>query len=810
MAKNKPNKPNKQKSINKSSKIQPISEDVGSYQESLALYQKHPSLPTFLYLLEKSLSSGVRLQSLKLELSRLADIDDDQFFGEYGSKYFSRNKRDLEVVYSYRNSKADILTTCAQIWKIIEIVKSDEIYAVEKYLVGASEALRIKEASDKVDPTSLDFAGSIESVLERSPYLQQMLQEVFKSSSELEMALADVNKNGIPMVPWAAWISHYLPSRDSLSQGLQDLSEYLGSYFLETSEVEYLSVVNFIETIKIDVENAGELAKIAAFLIFGRLFKRIVYNNAAFSIDSFFSERINHLSVREIFLDPKDQAEYIVGISNLLLISAKLGVSAVEEEIVSKTELQREYLLDVETSNYDLACLCPIPSSGFAQIIKSLNPHEGDRPESINIYKALQVASYGMLRQWDDDLFDEMFDMAFRGLDPEVELFLRLYIKRAAKGWLFPLQNTYNLQFIYEKFWSDELVLQKISNSLFAADLNGLDKCKLPMNDVMQASMSEDFFEDCYHPILFARKFSHIYRFVEFTEAEWIDFCNSLINAGQVRHACSVAALNITIIGVNNYFNIELQQALNLPRMMRLLTTLSNYDSFDMVRQAIADLFEMSAQIPPVYKGSLKEYLPHTRGSVVSLKSKIEDEIEARKKQLLQAGFFVTRLSSDARENLLKGYSLSRNKESATFGRTGDAVRNYLLAIEGELRSRVPGIDAALADELKYLGVDIKWAPLMVGDGRRAIFSGLGSISRLLEAFTKLSPKAKEKLGGLQSLSLHPELRLFQESMREVIRIRNVVQHADSKESSSDQYLERMETLMFGENALIRILCDTR
>jgi hypothetical protein len=160
--------------------------------------------------------------------------------------------------------------------------------------------------------------------------------------------------------------------------------------------------------------------------------------------------------------------------------------------------------------------------------------------------------------------------------------------------------------------------------------------------------------------------------------------------------------------------------------------------------------------------------------------------------------------------SLLKGYTLARTRNLSQLNLAADAVRNYVLSVEGELRSRVPDIDNELAEELKYMRCDIDWLPRPEKVGRRAVFRGLTSICNMIEHYSQLSPRAQEKLSGFSKLALHKDIDLFRTSLREFIKIRNAVQHADGSGADPGVNLPRVEDLMFGSGALVRILCDSR
>jgi hypothetical protein len=803
----------KRKSTDDSKKVQPISHQFGEFEGAINLYHRHPSLPTFLNVLDRALLAGIRFKNVESELIHLINIDDDQYFGAYGSKYFNQNFSDLEQISRYRESAAEVLAVCKSLWSFLQKIKTEEVWNFENFLVGTADYLHIyeNEQADELDEPAIDPEVISETKALRLPQgLADKIADAVVAQRDSREELGKLMRlHGNQFVPWAAWIVEYLPSRSLLAEGIDDLNQYLGSYYVVGDDSTVLESTEWDDLTNVDSENAAAITRISTFLIFNRLFKRIVYCNSSFELSTFYEERIEHLSSRESIGNAGDEANYIIAISNVLMIAAKLGVSAAKEGVASAGEVKRDFLLDVDSEYLDLACLAPLAGSGFAQMISAINPYEGDRPEAYRISKALRVADYGCPAPWDPDLFDDMFGAAYGGLNPSVEKFLRPQIELAAKKWLVPLQNTIEAARIFDDFWSDNTILNKISDALFEADKESVTDCKFLAKDLSEISLHTEHFDDDYHPAIFSRKFCNVMDFVDFDDAEWLKFSRSLYRAGQVRHACTVVALYITIAGVNRLFNVDKQNLINIPSLARLLNQLSGHQSFLMIRQAICDLFETYDKLPTLYLGSLKDFSSIPKGDVISIKARAKESLETHKKKLIDSGYLVTKLSSSARDSLLKGYTLARTKDLVIFNLADDAVRNYILAIEGELRSRIPDIDRNLAEELKYLNIDIDWKGKSEYE-RRGVFRGLSSICSMIEQYSRLSDGAKEKLAAFRELASHHDVSQFRLSMREFITIRNAVQHADGQHGNAGTYLDRVEELMFGRGQLVRILCETR
>lgn len=796
-------------------KVLPISRDIELYQDALALYRKHSTVPTFLFVLDMGLKCGVRLETLEKELIHLVPAAADTYFGAVGSKYFNNNYEDLELIYKYRLERLDAISICVGLWKILEEVQPKEVWVCGGLLVGASEfdylnsifyAEDAIEAKEDKSTTNSPILGSS---------FQKLISDVVKADtqkSEALGALANEAKTlGAPMVPWTAWIKDYLPERSELAEGLHDLSSYIGSYFSDNGTHEINNDRSSDKLLDLDDDNCKAFVRIASFLLFCPLYKKVIYDNSTFEWHNFYGERIELLSDRNLLNNPLDEAEYIIAISNLLMMAAKLDVQVVKEGLASPDELSRAFLNDTNNKYQDLACIVTLPSSGFVQIIEAADPYATDDGSSgYDLKEALRVSDFGMPVPWDSESFDEMFDRAFGDMDDQVASLLRPTVEKISKKWLLPLRMTTRLTSFYEDFRSDEKIIEKISDALFLIDKKD-DASQKFSYAILEgiANHSDDMSSDL-HPIMFALKFSNREDFFDFSESEWMRFSKSLLKAGQIRHSCTLLALYITIHAVKIIYNVKVISMIDVPAIVRNLKEVSGFQSFGIVRRAIADLIEAYDQVPPILNGSLKEFMPSSSASVIPFKKKAEDRYEVYKKHLLDSGHIVTRLSSDARESLLKGYTLARDKDLAVFNLSGDAVRNYVLAVEGELRSRVTDIDSTLAEELKYMDVDIDWKPRPGMSGRRGVFRGLTSICRAVDIFHSLSTASQAKLQGFKSLAMHKDIDLFKRSMKEFTAIRNAIQHADAASMDAGSFLVRVEELMFGGGGLVRVLCETR
>ena len=801
--------------------IQHLNSEIKNYKNALNTYQRHPCLPALFALMQNALSAGVRFQTIENELDRLTGVEIDQFYGAYGSRYFRENEADLSSLSAYRPSAADSLKVLNLLWRFLGEIRSAELWAYKNNLVGVADwcYLYEKEHMDEVSPekVSTDILNkNIKSASSKGADsgLTKMAYNFAAQTDqagETARSLADkAVQLGFPMVPWASWVTDVLPNRPVLKEGLSDFSEYLNSYYVDREELD-LSDFGFASSPKtLDNENAISVAKIAAFVIFAPLFKKNVYKGGKFEVESFWAERIEYLSsIEESFDDLDDKSEYLVAISNLLMVCAKLNVQSVTNGLASDDELERGYLSDVSADYRDVACLAPLPRAGFAQMLfaisHSLGGH-GTFGDLHAIHDALRVTDYGVGGSPDPVYLDKMFSHAFQGMDSELAEAVRNRIEESVKRWVVPFQFTPHLARLYRDFWSDHVIVEKISQSLVEADTKNTSGCRLLREELFDLAEPGDYLSEDLHPAIFARTFSNTTATLYFDDRDWLEFSHSLYLAGQTKYASTVLALYLTICSIRKFYNAE--PSIDIPAISKLLRQLSEHDSFSMVRQAIADLFGKYENVPAIYIGSLQEFLPSPKATLTLLNVEERSSFVRHEKSLLEMGLPLTRLSDKSKSVLEKAYALARDPTWKVFDLSEDAVRNYLSAIEVELQSRSPDIDSTLADELKYLGIRTDRRHEEGNRGLRGGFNGLGAICRMLDIFLKMSDGAQDKLSGFRSLATHSDINRFLSLMKGVTKIRNCVSHVGTEGTGAIE-LAHIESLLFRDGCIVRVLCET-
>ena len=808
----------------KTRNILPINVEVQSYQDAFDIYRQYPCLPALFALMDKALEVGARFQEIENELDLLTNIELDQFYGAYGSKYFNKNHEELASLSAYRPHSTNASSVSQLLWRFLGHISGEDLYIYQNYLVGVADYCYLKDKEDvleiNLDKVSTDNSKD-KAISKISELAYRQAIEYDQNAKNARYQSEEAVKSGFSMVPWASWISPLISNRPLLKESLSDFSEYLSSYYVNSEEID-LSDFGFTSNPKtMHQENRISIAKIAAFCIFAPLFKKKIYVDVKFEITSFWSERIDYLSSIDSLVDVNDQAEYLVAISNLLMVCAKVDVGSVTNGIVSDDELERSYLSEVYADCLVLTCLAPLPSFGYGQMLVKINSFENVcRDEIYSLSYGLRVSNYGLTGSPDPYYLDEMFNYAFQGIDLELTGEIRKQIEQSVKQWVIPFGCIEHLQYLYTDFWSDKEILAKISESLVESDKNKSIGCLFTLEELSEMTGLADCLSEDFHPAMFIRTFSNKVDFWNFSDSDWIKFGQSLYQAGQTRYASTLLALYLNICGIKKHYYPEASISIDIPAISKLLGQLSCYDSFSMIRQAIADLFEIYENLPAIYRGSLQEYLPLPKAALtlLKIKQKDEDRFVRYRNILIEEGFRLARLAILSQDWLVMGYTYSRDPDLLNLKLSSSAMNCYFQAIESELKSRILELDKDLANELReYKGIDIVWkSPENKSYGQRSgySFKGLGAIHLMLENFSSFSFDSQAKLSGFNKLVNHSDIELFLSSICEFTKIRNPLQHGDIPNIHTDKVanklLARIEELLFGDGCIVQVLCDSR
>jgi hypothetical protein len=799
--------------INKNSKVVSINNEISEYQSAIDLFRNYPTMPTYCFMLEKALSAKVNIEDLKSELKKLFKVSRDQFYCFRGSEFIKKNSRLLRHANLNYPDSASSVEICKILWSIFERYKSNDIYGYENYLVGDADYSFLTYEDQKYNENTITINPSVSE--ERSD-LAQLAYDAASAFVELDKSARSIHqeaeKLGFNMIPWSAWATDILDKRPELKAGLSDFSEYLSSYFVE--ETSAYDFQENDESLKfLEAKNSKSLLEISSFLIFYPLINKNQSENNIVNFEDFWIERLVNYSSINSYLEHEDKSEYLISISNFLMMCAKFGINSVQDDLVTLDELKRKHLSCCTSEYFDSACLALLPANGFLQIIPSISPFDGDREDDYFLDDILRVTDYGVNGSPNSRHLDKLYESGFSGFNDEIINFLKNKTEENVKNWMIPLDKIGYLHHIYKDFWNDDVILDKIAESLTYADRDSKYKCKFSFDDIDEATWHPDVYDASHHPAMFARKFSNKVDFLNFQDEEWISFAKSLNFAGQKRFLCILIALYFTRAGYLKFYNVKNNNNIDVPAWIKLLQIVHPLNSFKIVQQSIADMFELYENIPINFKGSFQEFRTGSNSDVLSIDNKDSDRFSLYKNNLLSTGLMLDKLSVDSQKSLVKGYTLTRDKDLAVFELNSAALHNYFLAIEGELRSRICNLDSQLIEELQYFNIEINQIKNINSKIKIGHIKGLFGIILLIDNFTKLSESSRRKLIKIAPLSVHEDCALFLKSLSEFKNIRNPVQHGDQSTLSSTDSLNlvsKVEILLFGEGRIVDILCKTK
>lgn len=794
----------------KNSNVVPINPEISGYLEALEIFKGLPSFPTLMNLMHKALDSNVGFEQIYMEIGRLIDVDRDQFYSASGSRTLRKHYDLFKSLGDYNPHTTDPILIADVLWKFITRIKFSDLITSKTALVnyldwnelGIEEPF--KEEVVKTDE-DIEFSESLRKVMDGA------IDAIIKQEKISKEFVDSAKQDNLGMFPWAHLIKDVLEQRGELKDTLIDFSDYLSEYFKPRDELVVPDLGIYSKPIEVSSQNKIYIVKIVAVILFKNLVQEHVFKSGQISAKTFNADRIQYFSDIENIEGVSPKIDYLIAISNLLMISSVLDINGVAESIFTREELDREFHLLLDAETYDDLSILFLPKSAIPSVIENINPWEGERPEELNFGDLFVKLSYGKLSSIDGDDLDEYLEIIFSGIDPNLEIDLKKVIKSNISKWIIPLYSASRISHLCVDYdlLDYEVVSDRISRALKKSDDSSDDACVFLMKDLEEVN-TPIWHSSRSHPAIFARALSSHTNSIEYRPTTWHDLISALDNVGQYRFANGLAAAMILIQGLIHYYSPDTKEKLPPGKTSSTLKKLSTYKDFNLVETSMSDFFEFYKKAPAIYKGSLGSFLPKTKLKLVSSTTVEQDKIIVIKKELIAKGINLDVLEPIASELIAKGYVLSRDVSFKKFDLSLNALNNYLMAIEGELRARIKTIDKSLVEELSYKNIDV--AAKFKGDSKQSSIKGLISIAKILQAYGSLSQAAQTKLNALRNLAEHSEINAFTSAIYRLTSIRNPINHGDLdslKPSNIQISLIDLEKILF-ENGFLKILCDSK
>ena len=794
----------------KNSNIVPINPEISGYMDALEIFKNLPSFPTLINLMHKALDSNVGFEEIYLEIGRLIDVDRDQFFSAPGSRSLIKHYKLFKSLDEFILQSTDPIVVADILWKFITRIKLTDLITSKTALVNYSDWIElgieepVKEEVIKTEE-DIEFNESLKQAM------HGFIDAIDKTEKTSKQFFECAKQDNLGMFPWAHLIKDVLERRAELKDCLIDFSDYLSQYFKTREELAIPDLGINGKTIEVSSQNMIFIVKIVAVILFKNLVQEQVFKSSQVPAKTFNADRIQYFSDMEKIEGVRPKIDYLIAISNLLMISSVLDINGVAESIFTREELDREFHLLLDAETYDDLSILFLPKSAIPSVIENINPWEGERPEELNFGDLFVKISYGKLSSLNEDDLDEYLENIFSGVDPDLEFDLKMVIKTNISKWIIPLYAVSHIPHLCVGYdlLDYEVVSERMSRALKKSDDSPDDACVFLIQD-LEVVNTPIWHSSRSHPALFARTLSSHTNLIEYRPTTWHDLISALDNVGQYRFANGLAAAMILIQGLIHYYSPDTKEKLPPGKTSSTLKKLSTYKDFNLVETSVSDFFEFYKKAPAIYKGSLGSFLPKTKLKLVSSSTIEQDKIVVIKKELIAKGINLDVLEPIASDLIAKGYALSRDASFKQFDLSLNALNNYLMAIEGELRARIKTIDQNLVEELSYKNIDV--AAKFKSDSKQSSIKGLISIAKILQAFGGLSQSAQTKLNALRNLAEHSEINSFTSAIYRLTSIRNPINHGDleSLQPSNIQIsLLDLEKILF-ENSFLKILCESK
>jgi hypothetical protein len=380
----------------KNSNVVPLNSEISGYMEALEMFKNLPSFPTLMNLMHKALESNASFEDIHLEIGRLIDVDRDQFFSASGSRTLRKHYELFKSLGDFNPQSTDPILIADVLWKFITRIKFGDLITSKNALVNYldwNELGIVEPIKEEVVKTEedLEFSASLKKAMDG--YIDSIVKQEKTSKAFFESAKQD----NLGMFPWAHLIKDVLEQRAELKECLIDFSDYLSQYFKARDELVIPDLGIYSKPIKVSSQNKIYIAKIVAVILFKNLVQEQVFKSGQVPAKTFLSDRLKYFSDIEKIEGVRPKIDYLIAISNLLMISSVLDINGVAESIFTKEELNREFHLLLDAETYDDLSILLLPKSAIPSVLENINPWEGERPEELNFGDLFVKISYGKL-----------------------------------------------------------------------------------------------------------------------------------------------------------------------------------------------------------------------------------------------------------------------------------------------------------------------------------------------------------------------------------------------------------------------------
>jgi len=802
--------------------IIPLRKDQSEFFKRLELFKRYQTLPTFLGTLELGIVGGVNLSLIADEISDLLTCDSEQFWVHTGEYNYLRNNWDdlyIDWVNNYQhffdnNNYNDLLNN---LWTVIDLIVIEEIKYENDYLSEPDyNALNKLDKNQKNLTSSLiedpnEMIGSCDKTSDTlsstiHDSMQQYVKEELSVESEREGLASDAKNSGFGYFPQAMLIKDH-DFFSKYNDDLKNLSSHISQYYFTDQS---------ITPMKMSLSNKCILLDMFSSLLFSQITREFSNKTPKFkNIDEIKEYRLDNFNYSKI--TPQEKQLYISYVSNVLVLAGFLGTSAIEKEILNKTEANMEFLNHICHPTYqNILKFYYLPQSTARHVFTMVID---ESYEEIFDPKTTASLAKGHAGSFDQFLFNEGITEYFikspANENQEEVLKIKEFITSNCSSWVIPFNCAHEIHLKTGYSLFNDLTIGNSDESTFNHGLNIADKtdnftgCQFDIYLVenFYTNLEDYQFHEDSHPAL--HSLHAVSGKNNLDSLFYLNFAAAFIKNNRPFYAALIIGYFLQFRSFMENISDNELEPIDKFKFFNILKYLSDLPCFYIVEDSIGEYLVRikkhdQKRGDPIYallrSFSLRKWI--ASDNIITFRSNAND---GPVKLLKEYAKFSSERTKDY---YLEALKLCTDETFRVLAVGEYAFLNTACFLEGEFRSLFKAIDKSAIDDLRRIGIKLKGRNVQVKIEKLT----LGTVLIVLDRVDQLTSDTHTKIPKIALIKNNSEYLKFKNACEYVLEFRNDGSHYNEEEKSQyekqmklQRILDRLEKIL-RDGLLYRVL----
>jgi len=770
--------------------IIPFHENQSEFFNRLEYFKRYQTLPTFLGAFELGIMCGADLSLITKEMSTIFTCDNNQFWIDDNGQnnYLKQNRDALDVAWinKYLDQESENNYNCLlnTLWELLGLIGFDDILE-ENLFLSESDYCEVDETIKDKQTKHVSIEQEL-NINHKSTINSKELQNAIIKSVQFQIELEDNRKDlrelaeadGFKNFPPALFINEsdfYQAHIDNLRQ----LSNHISLYYFE-EDLENKIIMS--------KDNKQSVLRIFSSLLFSQILRDFSIKTPKFkTLTAINDYRLNNFNYS--LIDSEKKQLYISYACNNIILAGFMGLSAIENKILGKTEVNLDFLNHICTT-YDrniLKLFYLPPSVGKYIFTKTASDvaYEG-------WFDAKLVASMSKGHSGGFDFIDfeenlsKYFidDQQYKEETGEITDFISLN----CANWVLPFDILKDIIVTngFEIFidFSDEEVF---SNALNIADMrDDFTGCKFKSDLFDFYNKFEEYeFQECSHPALHSL---HIASGRLITDTSfYLNFAAAFVENNRPFYAALIIGVFLQLrLFMEDISLLELKPIDRL-HLVRILKQISVFPCFEIVQDSIKEFLDYTGVDNPNF-AVLKSFIQQPQGPPKNIVRLLRVHNSQEGVDHPEGSKFS---SEKIKDHFINALNLCTLEKYRRYSIGEYAFIQMGKSLEGEFYHRLLNIDESTIIEFEKLGVKFNGTTVQ----KKIETITMGSIFFIIKIFDKLSLESRALIPQITKIITHRDFKTFHQECEFVHKYRNYYAHFNKKPDKLSGEERRIEEL---------------